>query len=334
MLLHDAKTSIRDRWNAGLEQRDREERYASEIEWCQKVVRKYIELPIQTRLHGLNEYTPYSVFAHLASLNLPPPLARMLKSILPDYDGHQDNVIENLVQTMYRTQLRSLKPEYTDKVLLIVAFKSTARLLFQKLGYTEEKGYNESALNKFLASRTFAQEDLTIPFFNLGKEARIRNASIVGKANLKYTVEGQYDALRRLWSKRLGYKNRYQDSKVRQAYYEEKIAPIYAEGISAVKKAENLDQITSAMRAVYADLKKVASEKNLAPTSKSQFLNRIRVLKFRIKRQYANDTHHFEANLYPIFEKAIEATKASTSISQLGDIEKNLNLPLKKARSA
>lgn len=234
IMLHDFRTHLRDRYASSVEQRAREERYAEYLHWCKTVRKKYIELPVQTRLHGLNEYTPYSVFAHLASLNLPPPLARMLHAILPKYDGHQDNVIENLVQTMYRTQLRSLKPEHSDNVLLIVAFRNTAVLLCQKLGYEGE------ALEEFLNSRTFAQADLSIPYFDLGKEVRIKTATLMGKSNIKYTLEGQPPAIAHIRSHRSVYKKNYSSHSDRQAYFNSVMEPIYKTALEQIKKGPPL----------------------------------------------------------------------------------------------
>jgi hypothetical protein len=45
-------------------------------------------------------------FIHLAALNPPLDVVRLYKKALPDYNPDYDHVLENLIQTVYRTNLR------------------------------------------------------------------------------------------------------------------------------------------------------------------------------------------------------------------------------------
>lgn len=331
MMLHDSRTSIRDRSNSkSREQLQREERYAEHLDWCSNVATKYIELPVQTRLHGLNEYTPYSVFAHLASLNLPPPLARMLHAILPKYDGHQDNVIENLVQTMYRTQLRSLKPEHSDNVLLIVAFRNSAVLLCQKLGY------NEKYIESFLNDRTFAQSDLSIPYFDLGKEARIKAAARVGKDNRKYKLDGQSSLVNLFKTQYSVYKRRYASTQSGKDYFDSTLAPIFKEAVSQSTEAKTQEDLSNVKTSFQLQIQRLVSIRR-SPKQNSLHVTNLMALKRMTGKRSCKTPEGkelFENKLLPIFEKGIAAAKKATTEEQLQHITLKVKQLLKKARSA
>lgn len=90
-------------------------------------------IPPSNRLHGINKYSRLNAFVHLAALNPTPQLVAFYKIILgPDYDIDQDHSIENLVQMLYRTSLRSVDAK--SKVLMIVPYSAQAQLLQAKIG--------------------------------------------------------------------------------------------------------------------------------------------------------------------------------------------------------
>jgi hypothetical protein len=90
-------------------------------------------IPPSNRLHGINKYSRLNAFVHLAALNPTPQLIAFYKIILgPDYDIDQDHSIENLVQMLYRTSLRSVDAK--SKVLMIVPYQAQAQLLQTKIG--------------------------------------------------------------------------------------------------------------------------------------------------------------------------------------------------------
>ena len=57
-------------------------------------------------LNGLNHWLTEMYFIHLAALNPPLDVVRLYKKALPDYNPDYDHVLENLIQTVYRTNLR------------------------------------------------------------------------------------------------------------------------------------------------------------------------------------------------------------------------------------
>jgi hypothetical protein len=90
------------------------------------------EIPQSPSLYGVNSYSHLHAFAHLAALNPSPDLIKLYSSVLPDYDVDLDHSIDNLVQMLYRTNLRD--PEGREPVLLIVPHHSTAMMLARKIG--------------------------------------------------------------------------------------------------------------------------------------------------------------------------------------------------------
>lgn len=94
-------------------------------------------VPETSYLHGINRYSDKRAFVHLAALNPSPDMLRFYGILLPEYNIDQDHSIENLVQTLYRTNLRD--PEATGPVLMIVPYASSAELLASKIGVKEFK---------------------------------------------------------------------------------------------------------------------------------------------------------------------------------------------------
>lgn len=102
-------------------------------------------VPSSNKLHGVNHYSSLKSFVHLAALNPAPHLITFYRQVLgKDYDIDQDHSIENLVQTLYRTNLRD--PDSKSKVLLIVPYKDQAELLRAKVGCDSFEYVNEPRL--------------------------------------------------------------------------------------------------------------------------------------------------------------------------------------------
>jgi len=102
-------------------------------------------LPESPRLLGINLYQDLTAFVHLAALNPSPQLIHMYQTLLgDDYDIDQDHAIENLVQMLYRTNLRVADAQ--GKVLMIVPYKSNAELLRAKIGCADFRYVNEPRL--------------------------------------------------------------------------------------------------------------------------------------------------------------------------------------------
>ncbi len=102
-------------------------------------------LPASPKLQGINLYQDLNAFVHLAALNPSPQLIHMYQTLLGnDYDIDQDHSIENLVQMLYRTNLRMAGKK--SKVLMIVPYKTNAELLRTKVGCAPFTYINSPAL--------------------------------------------------------------------------------------------------------------------------------------------------------------------------------------------
>ena len=113
--------------------------------------RKFI-IPASNRLHGINLYSSLKAFVHLAALNPTPQLISFYRILLgSEYDIDQDHSIENLVQMLYRTNLRD--PNATDKVLMIVPYATQALLLQEKIGCSEFTYINQPRLTPWTFKR-------------------------------------------------------------------------------------------------------------------------------------------------------------------------------------
>lgn len=66
----------------------------------------YLTLTDGPYLNGLNQWLTDTYFIHLAALNPPLDVVRLYKKALPEYNPDYDHVLENLIQTVYRTNLR------------------------------------------------------------------------------------------------------------------------------------------------------------------------------------------------------------------------------------
>jgi hypothetical protein len=120
--------------------------------------RKFI-IPQSNRLHGINLYSGVNAFVHLAALNPTPQLIAFYKILLgPDYDIDQDHSIENLVQMLYRTSLRTVGA--TQKVLMIVPYRAQAELLQTKIGCGSFQYINKPRLAVWDYRKPTSPEDL------------------------------------------------------------------------------------------------------------------------------------------------------------------------------
>lgn len=102
-----------------------------------------------TKLHGLNNYSGLSAFAHLAALNPDPTMITLYRAVLGEgYKIDMDHSIENLVQTLYRTSLRRV--DCKDKVLMIIPYRYQAEALREKIGCSEFKQVYTPRLTRWI----------------------------------------------------------------------------------------------------------------------------------------------------------------------------------------
>jgi len=138
-------------------------------------------VPKTPRLQGVNRYHNLKAFAHIAALNPSPQLIHMYKVLLgPKYDIDQDHSIENLVQMLYRTNLRAVGPK--DPVLMIVPYRSNAKLLQLKVGCSDFQYLNEPRLTPW----SYQKE--------VSKTRRIEIARLAGATSAKSSTIYRQDA--------------------------------------------------------------------------------------------------------------------------------------------
>lgn len=122
-------------------------------DYWMKALRRYVyhkspeacfTVPGSPLLHGINKYSGMHAFTHLAALNPDPRLIRVYKGLISDYNVDLDHSIENLVQTLYRTNLRD--PHATNQVLMIIPYLDSAELLASKIGTKRFNIYAEPRL--------------------------------------------------------------------------------------------------------------------------------------------------------------------------------------------
>jgi len=129
-------------------------------------------VPRTPQLHGINKYSNRRGFTHLAALNPDPGLIRVYAGLIPKYDVDQDHSIENLVQTLYRTNLRD--PDGVGPVLMIVPYMTGAHLLAKKIKCEPFKVWCVPTLTPLRHSKTVDPED------------EARRIAAVKKATRKY----------------------------------------------------------------------------------------------------------------------------------------------------
>jgi hypothetical protein len=126
-----------------------------------------------TKLHGVNLYSDLRMFAHIAALNPTPSLIALYRALLGEgYDIDLDHSIENLVQTLYRTNLRD--PHGKEKVLMIVPYKAQARLLQRKI----QCGDFTYVRKPQLTSLVYSKEVSTSDRINSGRLGGLRSAEV------------------------------------------------------------------------------------------------------------------------------------------------------------
>lgn len=94
---------------------------------------KTFDIPDTPRLNGLNTWQKSDHFVHLAALNPNTEAVSLLRRVLPMYDANYDFMLENLIQTLYRTSLRNPNLPETSPVFLYTSKATVARLLAQRL---------------------------------------------------------------------------------------------------------------------------------------------------------------------------------------------------------
>ena len=94
---------------------------------------KFFIIPESLKLNGLNLWIKNNHLVHLAALNPSLETISVFKKLLPKYDVEYDFILENLVQTLYRTSLREPTLKDSHLVYLYVVRASLARWLTDKI---------------------------------------------------------------------------------------------------------------------------------------------------------------------------------------------------------
>jgi hypothetical protein len=106
------------------------------LAWLEKAVheKKFFTVPKTTSVRGLNTYKDYVGYIHLAALNQTPVMYEFCKTVIPRYDVDLDNVIDNIMQTLYRTNLRD--PDSSKRVYMVLHSQEAVFKLSEKIGQT------------------------------------------------------------------------------------------------------------------------------------------------------------------------------------------------------
>lgn len=101
---------------------------------------KFFITPRTTSVRGLNEYKDHVGYVHLAALNQENIMYSFFGHIMPEYDVDLDNVIDNVLQTLYRTNLRD--PDSDSKIYMVVSNEFAITKLAQKVFRREDQTFN------------------------------------------------------------------------------------------------------------------------------------------------------------------------------------------------
>jgi hypothetical protein len=101
---------------------------------------KFFVTPRTTSVRGLNEYKDHVGYVHLAALNQENIMYSFFGHIMPEYDVDLDNVIDNVLQTLYRTNLR--EPDSDSKIYMVVSNEFAITKLAQKVFRREDQTFN------------------------------------------------------------------------------------------------------------------------------------------------------------------------------------------------
>lgn len=110
------------------------------IKWLSQAChgkKKFFLVPSTTSVRGLNTYTEHTGYVHLAALNQRPDMCMFFSAIFPTYNVELDTVIDNVLQTLYRTNLR--EPDSKKKIYMVTANQHSIDQLAWKLFNDERK---------------------------------------------------------------------------------------------------------------------------------------------------------------------------------------------------
>ena len=151
------------------------ERHPNLEAWGKKFGSKLVRFN-KVKLQGLNKFSYLNCFCHLACLNMDPHTSKLITNLLPKYDIDKDNVVDNIVQTLYRTSLRTLSPDSDNDVLAIIPYANLGKVIQEKLGLKKKL--------PIFHQPTLAEVDLSM---SPARKAAV--ARRVGRANRKYDPE-------------------------------------------------------------------------------------------------------------------------------------------------
>jgi len=149
--------------------------------WCESKTGIF-HLTSSPVLYGVNTFSRLQAFVHLSALNPAPDLIRLYEVLLPSYNIDLDHSIDNLMQMLYRTNLRD--PKGTSKILLITPYETSAQLMARKLGVEEFSIIRPPKLKVWDYTKERDDDEFT--------QTRSRG----GKAKRKYTEEGALEVVR------------------------------------------------------------------------------------------------------------------------------------------
>ena len=143
---------------------------------------KFFLAPRTTSVRGLNVYKHHTGYVHLAALNQEPDMYEFCERTLPTYNVDLDNVIDNVLQTLYRTNLR--EPDSKEKIYMVTSNSYAIDQLAKKVFRNSTKKF------KLLAG--YKPELTTLSYrgkSGSNSEAGKKRQSDAGKKNRKYSVE-------------------------------------------------------------------------------------------------------------------------------------------------
>lgn len=153
--------------------------------WDQRV----LDIADGPYLNGLNRWMEGRIFIHFAALNPSTDILRLYAKALPEYNPEHDHLLENLMQTVYRTNLRSW--DGTKPVYMAVSHEEVALALSKMMKLKLEILKSPKDLVEFRLStsnRRVAIKDT----------ARLNTCKVLRSRYMKYIKDGKREYLEKV----------------------------------------------------------------------------------------------------------------------------------------
>lgn len=147
------------------------------LENLHKIVKKKMFTYPSLVSHGVNTYSDYPAFTHIAAVNMRPHTARLLCRVFPGYDPELDKVITNIIQNGFRGLVRVR--DNTDPYYFLVG---TEHIISQ----VERLCFAGKKLQRIPEHEPRFE---VLDYVSIDKEAKARAGRIGGKNRRKYTPE-------------------------------------------------------------------------------------------------------------------------------------------------